>query len=59
MHTGFAMVRRLAIGALAMMLLAAAARAEDYPSRPVLVIVPFAGGSASDVEFVTGLRIWF
>ena len=49
MHTGFAMVRRLAIGALAMMLLAAAARAEDYPSRPVLVIVPFAGGSASDV----------
>ncbi len=28
---------------------AAPSRADDYPSRPVQVIVPFAGGSASDV----------
>src|SRR5690349_15858847 len=50
MHNGFAVVRRLALGALAMMLLATATtRAEDYPARPMLVIVPFAGGSASDV----------
>ncbi|MGB8184861.1 MAG: tripartite tricarboxylate transporter substrate-binding protein, partial [Pseudolabrys sp.] len=25
------------------------AKAEDYPTRPIQVIVPFAGGSASDV----------
>src|SRR3977135_2112640 len=25
------------------------ARAQDYPARPIQVIVPFAGGSASDV----------
>ena len=30
-------------------LLAAPARAQDYPSRPITAIVPFAGGSASDV----------
>jgi len=43
-------VRRVALGAIATMLLATAtSRAEDYPSRPMLVIVPFAGGSASDV----------
>jgi len=30
-------------------LLAAPARAEDYPTRPITAIVPFAGGSASDV----------
>jgi tripartite-type tricarboxylate transporter receptor subunit TctC len=34
---------------LATMLLAPAVRAEDYPSRPIMVVVPFAGGSASDV----------
>ena len=28
---------------------AAAARAQDYPTRPITAIVPFAGGSASDV----------
>ncbi|MBV8836210.1 MAG: tripartite tricarboxylate transporter substrate binding protein, partial [Alphaproteobacteria bacterium] len=50
MHRGFAVVRRLALRALGMVLLATlAARADDYPSRPMLVIVPFAGGSASDV----------
>src|SRR6478672_8209698 len=28
---------------------AGAVRAQDYPTRPIQVIVPFAGGSASDV----------
>jgi tripartite-type tricarboxylate transporter receptor subunit TctC len=28
---------------------AGAARAQDYPTRPIMAIVPFAGGSASDV----------
>jgi tripartite-type tricarboxylate transporter receptor subunit TctC len=41
---------RVAIAALAIALVSAfAARAEDYPVRPIQVIVPFAGGSASDV----------
>jgi tripartite-type tricarboxylate transporter receptor subunit TctC len=30
-------------------LLATPARAQDYPTRPITAIVPFAGGSASDV----------
>jgi len=32
-----------------MLIGAAAARAQDYPTRPITAIVPFAGGSASDV----------
>ena len=36
-------------GALAFALHAGAAAADDYPSRPVQVIVPFGGGSGSDV----------
>src|SRR5215213_5007027 len=43
---------RLALGAVAtaiVMLSTAVARAQNYPSRPITVIVPFAGGSASDV----------
>ena len=41
---------RVAIAAFAMAVVSAfAARAEDYPARPIQVIVPFAGGSASDV----------
>ena len=28
---------------------AAAARAQDYPTRPITAIVPFTSGSASDV----------
>ena len=40
------MKRLLAIGALA---IAALAQAQEYPSRPVTVIVPFSTGSASDV----------
>jgi tripartite-type tricarboxylate transporter receptor subunit TctC len=35
--------------ALTMMFAVAPAAAETYPSRPITVIVPFAGGSASDV----------
>jgi tripartite-type tricarboxylate transporter receptor subunit TctC len=38
-----------AIVALAALLRGAVAEAETYPSRPITVIVPFAGGSASDV----------
>ena len=43
---------RLAIGAFAAAaatLIGASAQAQDYPARPIQVIVPFAGGSASDV----------
>jgi tripartite-type tricarboxylate transporter receptor subunit TctC len=44
------MTRCLAILAFAAMLLTGArAQAQDYPARPIQVIVPFAGGSASDV----------
>ena len=43
--------KTLQLGAvMAMTLLAAnTARAQDYPTRPITAIVPFAGGSASDV----------
>jgi len=43
---------RLALGAVAaaiVVLSTIVTRAQDYPSRPITVIVPFAGGSASDV----------
>src|SRR5215208_798415 len=44
------MPERFAIAAFAAAMLAAAgAWAQDYPARPIQVIVPFAGGSASDV----------
>jgi tripartite-type tricarboxylate transporter receptor subunit TctC len=49
MHDALKMIRQVVIGAAAMVVLAAAAQAEDYPTRPIQVIVPFAGGSASDV----------
>ena len=35
--------------AIALMLSIGAAAAQDYPSHPVTAIIPFAGGSASDV----------
>jgi len=38
-----------AMAALAAVLGATAAQAQTYPARPIQVIVPFAGGSASDV----------
>jgi tripartite-type tricarboxylate transporter receptor subunit TctC len=43
------MIRPFVIGVATTVVLATAARADDYPSRPIQVIVPFAGGSASDV----------
>ena len=42
-------VRLGALVALAALLGGTLARAETYPSRPITVLVPFAGGSASDV----------
>src|SRR5512137_593535 len=35
--------------ALAALFSSTAAKAQAYPSRPITVIIPFAGGSASDV----------
>jgi tripartite-type tricarboxylate transporter receptor subunit TctC len=35
--------------ALAMLAIDGAAQAQDYPTRPITAIIPFAGGSASDV----------
>jgi len=41
---------RFAIAAFSIAMVSAfAAQAQDYPARPIQVIVPFAGGSASDV----------
>ena len=41
-------MKRLVV-ALFATVLASTAQAQDYPARPIQVIVPFAGGSASDV----------
>src|SRR5262249_20708202 len=44
--------RRFMLGAglvLAVLFGVGPASAQDYPSRPITVIIPFAGGSASDV----------
>src|SRR6195952_2989898 len=45
------MARRLAMAAAAMMAMAgmSSARAQDYPARPVTVIVPFAAGGPADI----------
>ncbi|MFL4979389.1 MAG: Bug family tripartite tricarboxylate transporter substrate binding protein [Xanthobacteraceae bacterium] len=37
------------LAALAMTIACTAARAQDYPNRAITVVIPFAGGSASDV----------
>jgi tripartite-type tricarboxylate transporter receptor subunit TctC len=43
-------IRQVALGALtAFALTTGAASAQNYPSRPITVIMPFAGGSGSDV----------
>jgi len=43
-------IRQVALGALtAFALTTIAATAQNYPSRPITVIMPFAGGSGSDV----------
>ena len=44
----------MSIGALG----TARAQAQDYPTRPIQVIVPFAGGSASDVVTRIMLTGW-
>ncbi|MGZ3351844.1 MAG: tripartite tricarboxylate transporter substrate binding protein BugD, partial [Xanthobacteraceae bacterium] len=44
--------------ALAMILAAGAARADDYPSRPIRLIVPYAaGGGADSVARVIAKRV--
>jgi tripartite-type tricarboxylate transporter receptor subunit TctC len=45
------MARQLAAAVVAMMAVAgmSGARAEDYPARPVTVIVPFAAGGPADI----------
>jgi len=53
-NVGRPLWRRFALGAFASaaaiaMLIGTSVRAQEYPSRPIQVIVPFAGGSASDV----------
>jgi tripartite-type tricarboxylate transporter receptor subunit TctC len=47
--TATPLTRCLAIAFAAVMLAGGRAQAQDYPARPIQVIVPFAGGSASDV----------
>jgi tripartite-type tricarboxylate transporter receptor subunit TctC len=42
-------VLRSALSALTLVMFAAAAQAQDYPKRPVTMIVPFAAGGSSDV----------
>src|ERR1700741_2204989 len=40
---------RLVLGGFLSAVVATAAHAQAYPSRPITTIIPFAGGSASDV----------
>ena len=40
---------RLILGSVLSALITGAAHAQAYPSRPITAIIPFAGGSASDV----------
>src|SRR5262249_55300934 len=48
-RSGCALMAALALAAAASFPSQAAAASESYPDRPIQVIVPFAGGSASDV----------
>lgn len=42
------MMGRLLIGALAGLMLMGAAHAQDYPTKPVTIVVPFSAGGSSD-----------
>src|SRR5687767_11010514 len=48
-HARTGLLVRSAIVALVATLAGHAAEAQTYPTRPITVIIPFAGGSASDV----------
>jgi tripartite-type tricarboxylate transporter receptor subunit TctC len=41
--------RRTALAGVAVLPLATAARAEDFPTKPIKIVVPFAAGSATDL----------
>src|SRR5215467_12467950 len=49
MEESVPLTRRHALLATASLLATAAARAEDYPARPVELIVPFTAGGGSDL----------
>ena len=42
-------MRKIVLAALAVLAFGGAARAENYPSRPITIIVPFSAGGPSDV----------